>query len=282
MGTRPRLTPTAFTAIAGLIGMLFSSTAGAAAPPVSGIVVFGDSLSDTGNAGAGRFSNGPVWVEHLAERLGTRLAPAVQGGTNFAVGGARTGGGPVPSLRAQVDRFLRAGKADGRALYVVYSGGNDLRAVVEAGDPVPALARAAESVGLILADLARAGAREFLVPNLPDVGRVPEIRRRGPQAVQAATALSMAYNHALDRVLDAAERRLPVRIHRLDVWALLEKVAADPRAAGFANITDACVTTPACRDADRYLFWDSVHPTAAAHARLAEAAYAALSDRDRQ
>jgi phospholipase/lecithinase/hemolysin len=31
------------------------------------MVVFGDSLSDAGNAG--RFSNGPVWVEELAARL---------------------------------------------------------------------------------------------------------------------------------------------------------------------------------------------------------------------
>src|SRR4029434_218915 len=56
-------------------------------PPFDHIVVFGDSLSDTVNAG--RFSNGPVWVEQLAARLEVALRPTQAGGLNFAVGGAR-------------------------------------------------------------------------------------------------------------------------------------------------------------------------------------------------
>lgn len=39
----------------------------------------------------GRFSNGPVWVEDLADRLALDLEPSLQGGTNFAFGGAETG-----------------------------------------------------------------------------------------------------------------------------------------------------------------------------------------------
>ena len=73
------------------------------------IVVFGDSLSDSGNAfnivgdaipGAQfppppnnqRNSNGLVAVEYLATNLGTTLLPStVPGGTNYAVSGALTG-----------------------------------------------------------------------------------------------------------------------------------------------------------------------------------------------
>src|SRR3954468_5021943 len=77
------------------------------------LVVFGDSLSDTGNAG--RFSNGPVWVEYLADRLGLTLSPSQRGGSNFAVGGARLDSRSGPhSLRAQVDAFLRMPKPSGR------------------------------------------------------------------------------------------------------------------------------------------------------------------------
>src|SRR4051812_46436664 len=80
------------------------------------LVVFGDSLSDVGNAYAGtqgaapasppyfngRFSNGPVYVETLAEYLGAApLAPAfvVPGGTDYAVGGSSVlADGPTGSL----------------------------------------------------------------------------------------------------------------------------------------------------------------------------------------
>src|SRR5688572_20221274 len=75
--------------------------------PFSSVVVFGDSTVDTGNlnlatggavAGppyfSGRFSNGPAWVEVLAERLGLEApAPCLIGGTNYAWGGAETGDG---------------------------------------------------------------------------------------------------------------------------------------------------------------------------------------------
>src|SRR5918998_3827853 len=100
-----------------LAGMLASSPAMAENFPA--LVVFGDSLSDTGNAG--RFSNGPVWVERIAERIGARLRPSGEGGTNYAVGGARARGGPT-DLRAQADAFLsaRRGRVDPAALYVVY------------------------------------------------------------------------------------------------------------------------------------------------------------------
>jgi phospholipase/lecithinase/hemolysin len=97
-----------------LSGMLASAVP-ARAEIFTELVVFGDSLSDTGNAG--RFSNGPVWVEHLAKSLGLPLRPSRAGGTNHAVGGARAVGGPN-ELRAQVRGYLaeRGGRADPRAV----------------------------------------------------------------------------------------------------------------------------------------------------------------------
>jgi phospholipase/lecithinase/hemolysin len=76
-------------------------------PPAAGIerlYVFGDSLSDTGNVYRatgrttppdppyfrGRFSNGPVWVEHLGARSGVKPERR----RNFARGGAATGEEP--------------------------------------------------------------------------------------------------------------------------------------------------------------------------------------------
>ena len=84
------------------------------------LVVFGDSLSDVGNTadatfGAipsssdgyfqGRFTNGNVWVEHLAGYLGESVPTSSRnGGKNFAHGGAQVldSGLLRPSLTEQV------------------------------------------------------------------------------------------------------------------------------------------------------------------------------------
>lgn len=98
-------------------------------PPISELLVFGDSLCDGGNArallGDGAFlcpphwadrrCDGPLWVEGLAEGLGLPpLAPSLAGGTNHAFGGARSGSGfspkGVPNLLTQVEEFLERGE----------------------------------------------------------------------------------------------------------------------------------------------------------------------------
>ena len=56
-----------------LAGGPAGASAAAADARYGGLVVFGDSLSDGGNAG--RYSDGPVWVERMAERLGILASP---------------------------------------------------------------------------------------------------------------------------------------------------------------------------------------------------------------
>lgn len=84
-----------------LLGALFVLSITAFAGPFDGVVVYGDSLSDNGNLyGAigvppppyymGRFSNGPVAAEYLANNLNVPL-------TDWAWGGATTGIGTSPT-----------------------------------------------------------------------------------------------------------------------------------------------------------------------------------------
>lgn len=263
----------ALLAVGTAMSGLFSRPASAdmAAPAeFERLVVFGDSLSDNGNAG--RFSNGPVWVERLAERLSVALEPARLGGGNFAVGGARLDprSGPY-SLRAQADLFLSRPRPQGHTLYIVYGGGNDLLAAVG----TPAGAEMAEvavaTLKGILSDLVRHGAKDILVPNLPDIGLTPAVRAHGDRAVAEAGELTRRFNAALERAL--ADLPDASRLHLLDVRALANRVRADPGASGFTNVTAPCIDLPGC---EGYLFWDDVHPTTAAHGRLAEAALRAL------
>jgi phospholipase/lecithinase/hemolysin len=259
---------------AGLVGL--GTLTGAPAFSTSAfdaMVVLGDSLSDSGNAG--RFSDGPNWVEQLGARLGASVRPSQAGGTNFAVGGARLDATSGPnSLRAQADLYLRSAKPAGRTLYVVYGGGNDLLGAIGAADARSAVARAVTPLKTIISDLERHGAADVLVPNLPDVGITPAVRARGEGALAQARVLTHEFNAALDEALRAFAGSARLRIQRLDVYAMGERVRADPTAFGFSNITTGCNGMSAC---DGHLFWDDVHPTSRAHAHLADAAFRLVS-----
>ncbi len=152
------------------------------------IVVFGDSLSDPGNAyilkggentppyndpakldellipdvpyatGGHHFSNGATWVEQLARPMGLagNARPGFQGSiseaNNYAVGGARAHeDGTHVNLATQVNTFLNAvgGTAPSDALYVVEFGGNDLRDALATGSPEGATAIITEALGAI-------------------------------------------------------------------------------------------------------------------------------------
>lgn len=249
-----------------------SGAAAAIAGAPERVVVLGDSLSDTGNAG--RFSNGPIWVETVATRLGAAVQPSEQGGTNFAVGGARLHGG-AHSLRQQANRHITAlggQPIPAGTLYIVYGGGNDLLAAPLAPDFAALVPNAIASLRSVLEDLARRGARDVLVPNLPNVGYAPYVRMLGPEVGQLALDLTQQYNRALAGMLDELEGRYAkLTIHRLDVFALGTQVMQNPGQAGYRNVTAPCPTSarPGC---EGYLFWDGLHPTAQAHGQLAQAA----------
>jgi phospholipase/lecithinase/hemolysin len=247
------------------------------------ITVFGDSLSDTGNAAGARFTNGPVWVEHIARHFGLSVDPASSGGTNHAVGGARAyePGSPY-NLRAQVDGWLGREpdrEAVERSLFIVYGGANDLLAAVYGQDPVVLAMNAVRVLGTIADDLASAGARHILIANLPDLAKVPAVRQYGAGVGQVATRTTTGFNAALDQTLAGVEARHGVRILRLDVFSLTERVFRDPAVLGVPGI-DLHVPCQnngrICSDPDQRLFWDPVHPTAFAHGRLARAALEVL------
>jgi phospholipase/lecithinase/hemolysin len=231
-------------------------------------VVLGDSLSDSGNAG--RASNGPVWVEYLAERYGVVLRPSGLGGSNFAIGGARLNARSGPSnLRAQADLYLRTSRPAPGTLHIVYGGGNDVLGALGHPDGDEMIDAAASSLRSIVSDLIGAGAADILVPNLPDVGMTPAVRGQGREAVEAATQLTHRFNVALDHALEGFPSRPGVRLHRLDVRSLVERVQRNPTSVGLVDVTTPCSGLRTC---EGYLFWDGVHPTTRAHERLAETA----------
>ena len=249
----------------------------------SRLFVLGDSLSDDGNlyksvGGAyppsppyykGRFSNGPVWVELLAPKLGF----AFNGATDYAYGGAETGSANEVSLllgmKQQAANLLKAyPTGDPAALYVIWGGANDyLDGATDTMTPVSNL------VGYIRS-LAAVGARNFAVPNLPDLGRTPGYRATASAA--SLTQRAIAHDANLTAALQTLRTQLPTcNIVLFDVYAEFSQILANPAAYGFANTTDEAMQAMSANP-DTYLFWDTVHPTAAAHRLIASDAYARL------
>lgn len=156
---------------AGLLAL--SLLTSASASPYTQFVVFGDSLSDAGNASAmtggnfppsphyaGPFSNGPTAAQYLAQSLGVPVQlgwpVASTGANNFAVGGARNGtgnynveidhpaglGAAFPDLaqtgiQRQIERYAgqhaAAVPSPSDTLFMVWGGPNDVFLGAETG-----------------------------------------------------------------------------------------------------------------------------------------------------
>ena len=101
--------------------------------------------------------------------------------------------------------------------------------------------------------------------------------------MQLGTALSTAFNSALELALQQLETTLPVQIARLNIATHFQEVTANPQQFGVANVTEACLSGDpfapgtVCANPDSYIFWDAIgHPTAVAQALIADFALPAL------
>ncbi|MHC4960439.1 MAG: hypothetical protein ACYTGN_18985 [Planctomycetota bacterium] len=266
-----------------LFAVAFMPAAGADEPahPYDELIVFGASMSDTGNAQfltggdfppadyfGGRVSNGPVWVERLAERLGFGTpteqnpvpAPSFLGGTNFAVGGANPGDGfsrlGAPNFDTQIDFFFASGRTlDGDELIVIQGMGG-----VASG--VDAAFKIAEHIER----LAEAGGQYFLINNHFRSSQAPGVFADG-----GADARVAQYDITLGILLDALADEYGITIHYFDLLALTDDMIANPGDYGFTNVTDRARLAVG-EDADEYMWWDNIHFTGAAHGFIGDAA----------
>lgn len=291
------------------------------------IVVFGTSLSDSGNyfalthidnvpptfqvdaylvpdaayaIGGHHMSNGPTWIEQFARPLGLSWSvkpnfSGARGATDYAVNGARawTNDNPVNgvdiSLSAQVNRFLQAfdGVAPSDALYVVEMGSNDVRDALEAyitgggaSGASEVLGQALNTINEQLGDLYEAGARYFLIVNVPDISVTPAVSILdasipGDGIAPLASNLAEFFNSQLANIKDGlAAIDTTGYVKLFNAYQKTDAIVADPEEFGLVNVTQACIEPDVapfmCQDPDGYLFWDGIHPTKAGAAILAQ------------
>ncbi len=278
-------------------------------PEVNNLWAFGDSLTDSGNlfylSGGtvppsppyfnGRFSDGPVWLEGLADRLGLTIdfdTPVFINplANNRAIAGAFTGldGESAPGLGvlSQVDLFLNTvGSVEPDDLVVVWAGANDY--FFTDALPPEAVGNLAQAV----TDLAMQGnARRFLVPNLPDLGETPLGQLvLTPEQAAGLNALTAFHNAALAETMTDLAEVLGLEIVLVNVNAAFAELLERQKLFGYDNVTMPCLIqqpdgtrppTGACGfgpiDSTGTLFWDLIHPTGSTHELLAAFAHATL------
>jgi phospholipase/lecithinase/hemolysin len=235
-----------------------------------------------------------VWHEQLARTFLNlpRATHSQDGGDAFAFGGATTRGGTrdfsivglfgndvtvtIDNMGRQVDNYLATRVIDPNALYIVWGGGNDLF-----DDHTDAnVTGTSGRMAMLVNRLANAGARNFLVPNVPPLGGVP--RYGDDRELQdKKNEASAEYRAQLETDLNSTFATLTqqgitgLTIHRMDVWSLFIRFAAEPTLYGFTDIVNDSRGKDV--DPDKYAFWDEIHPTTSAHFQIAKEATRVLS-----
>lgn len=281
----------------------------------SDLYVLGDSLSDQGNffgttaylqsqgvnvpltppleytdgTTSGRFTNGRNYIDYLAPKLGLSSTSSLLGGNNYAYGGARTYYHPedflgMKSLLDQYNLYQSThATADPNALYIVWAGANNLKDILlpPTGTPLTSTQITQElfdtvgDVGQVISSLAGIGARNILVPNLPDLGIVP-LATGGGAPNADATFLAASYNDLLDSLLDSFSG---INLMRFDSFSFVDDVYYNPAKYGLSDVTGAAYNKfveaggSTVANPDEYLSWDGFHPTSVAHSLLADGIY---------
>jgi phospholipase/lecithinase/hemolysin len=306
-----------------LMGFVLCMTAvSAMATPLKGFVVFGDSLSDNGNLYEymkhqlpisppyyhGRFTNGPVWIEHLAASYYPTDASAHM--SNYAFGGSGVAepdededeyllnDGAMLTLDSQVNSYLLAhdDKANDSSLYVIWTGSNNYLALpddinMEVRFVVAGIRRNAEH-------LLEKGAKHIMLLGLPDLGRIPMAFEF--EATDELSQLANTHN----AILEAEVQKLQVEHPNVEwiffpVNNMFHEALDYPERYGFTNTTDTCYETLASVPSsqsilsmaarikprplrnsicDEYLFFDPVHPSARGHEYIGQEARKLLDD----
>lgn len=278
-----------------------------AATPINKFVVFGDSLSDSGNLYEymkhqlplsppyyqGRFTNGPVWIEHLVASYYPKDPSAHV--LNYAFGGSGVAGkeddeddfndGAMLTLDSQVDSYFLAhnDKANDSSLYVVWMGSNNYLALPDDIDG---------EVQFVIAGIRRnlerlylKGAKHIMVVGLPDLGRIPMALE-----FEATEELGkLAHDH--NTILEADVQKLRAKHPEVEwiffpVNDMFLEALDYPERYGFTDTTGTCYETLAYTSSsqsilnmasrikprprqtdvcDGYLFFDPVHPSGRGH-----------------
>ena len=278
---------------------------------ISGLVVFGDSLSDNGKllkvyhdvfefnvqqkltepAWEGRFSNGPTYAEQLAQFFSVNLKDRAFIGAEASTESPTLLIDPTTNqplslpidLSNQVQKYvhhLGGSSPPIGTTALINIGSNDYLAYLIYGlynteSISDYVTKVVGSIEQAIHKLTCAGIKQIIVFTLPDLGTTPFLQGMdNPAAVALAHALSEANNRALTDMVQGFSN-----VQLVDIYQLSRALFSDPRGFGF---TDQLLTTWVEGGSSQFapngvIFFNDVHPTTAAHGVSAAFAKAVLT-----
>jgi phospholipase/lecithinase/hemolysin len=246
-----------------IFSLLSITSYAATTPAFDQIVFFGDSLSDNGNLYhldigflpksppyfQGRFSNGPVWSELLANNFLEKNITS----SNYAVGGETANFYSAASSLLQFDLNMsiydyllnNTLQEKSHTLFIIWIGGNDYlgTAVVDEEQYTKAVVnQIQESVERLILR----GGKYILLLNLPDLGKIPYAKLNGSEKL---THLTQLHNAKLQTAVAEVQANNPdVKIRLFDMNSLFTDLMAQPDVYNtkynlhLSNLTEACWT----------------------------------------
>ncbi|UJR08046.1 hypothetical protein I4U23_012323 [Adineta vaga] len=267
---------------------IFASVIGVRIYRFDRAVIFGDSLTDTGNVYKltnytwpispyyqGRFCNGPNWVDRV--NISEKLNYAFAGGTtdNAVVQGySKSLTVPVPGLRQQISSYINSSSSTmmnfNRTMYILWAGGNDL-----VYNPTMNSSTFVNSYLNAVKDLIALGGQNFLIFNAPPIQIFPYFSRQNKSAYYIS--LTNAVNTDLTTGINALKTTYPnISLQKYDVYTLFTKIMAN-QSFPFSNTVDRCwdvynftAVAVFCQDPSTYIFLDSFHVTSTIHQLIAD------------
>lgn len=237
------------------VGLLLTAMSFAANKNFDTLIIFGDSMSDNGNLYRymwnklpssppyfeGRFTNGPLWIEQLYHLYYPQ--DFNEGIQDYAVAGA----GALLSYKQQLPYTLAIelanyyywntyGKKE-TSLYVIWIGGNNYFGgptnVESITDSV------VDTIGDAVERIINNGGDKFLLPNLPDLGKIPYVVNEHNEAL--VTEIIVTHNRKLAAKVEALKLKHPeATIVYFDVFSYLKNIMNHAAEYGFTNITEPC------------------------------------------
>ena len=260
------------------------------------LYIFGDGISTTtNNPSAGQYyyglrrSNGRVWVEVLAQRLGLGASSTTNVNWSNSSNNWSYYGQYSPNLVVNLNSFKKPSDA-ATALFVVWVNNADF--VGDMGNIYPSLNLALWTNAInqslsnhwqIITNLYYAkGARALVMPNAVDITEIPQYDSYPANTKIFIRNRVIDFNTAFTaNIVNRARTSLPgLTIYEPDFFALLDNILTNATSYGLTNVLSGGVSIDAVENllqnasingrGTNYIFWDTIDPTAKLHEVMAD------------